>query len=152
MIEISKKHDQLSGHLEIIAVPIWNIKSIQREQLESINPSMNFKLECNRESISYSCLVNSSKAGNSFTHKINAFMEGRSISSDYYFNEMLKYHFVVVLQNWDGTYSRIGDQSKGLSFSFDYSTNSQTEAAKGYNLFFYSDTLFLQKHILSIYL
>jgi hypothetical protein len=120
MREINKQHDQLSGHFGIIAVPLNNIKLIQGSTIEYYNQDLNYRLNCSRESISYSCPSNYSKAGNSFEHKISATISGRSTENDRLLEEMIRYQFDVILQNSDGNYTRIGDQVKGLFISFEY--------------------------------
>lgn len=150
MKEINKEHDQLSGHLGIIAVPLNNIKSIQGNTIEYFNPELIYKLNCSQESISYSCPAIYSKAGTSIEHKISATINGRSNENDRLLEEMLRYQFVVILQNSDGNFTRIADQSKGLNFSFEYSTSHDPNGAFGYVLSFYGTTLDAQK-IITIY-
>lgn len=142
MKEINKQHNQLSGHLGIIAVPLNNIKSIQGSNIEYYNPELNYQLNCSRDSISYSCPSIYSKAGITFDHKISASIFGCSTENNRLLEEMLRYQFVVILQNADGNNSIIGGVSKGLAFSFEYVTSPDPNGTIGYSVHFEGNLLY----------
>jgi len=150
MKEISKQTNHLSVHLRIIAIPLNNIKSILGSKIECHNQSLNYILNCSRESISYFSPTQYSKAVNLISHKISATVTGRSTENDGLLEKMLRYKFVVILQNADGNSTRIGNQSKVLSFSFVYATASQSKGIKGYTISFTGDILSSQVEVILI--
>lgn len=147
MKEINQQLDQLSGHLAIIAIPLYNIRSIQGSVIEFYNPGNNYELNCSKESIAYSCHFNHSKAGASIEHKIFANVSGRSGYNDQILEEMLFYQFLVIIQNADGNFTRIGNICNGLDFTFEFSTSRDPSLPIFYQLFFQGITLETQKDI-----
>lgn len=141
MKEINKQFNQLSGHFGIIAIPLCNIKLIQSNTIEYFNPDMNYQLNCARESINYSSTTNPSKSGVSIDHKISATVTGRSIQNDLLLVEMLRFQFVVILQNADGNYTKVGAHANGLDFSFEYTTSEDACGFNGYKIEFSGKTL-----------
>lgn len=147
MKEINKQLNQLSGHLGIIAVPLNNVKLIQGTIIEYYDSNINYRFNCSKESISYSCPASYSKAGIVYSHSLTAFLEGQSSINDLLLEEMLKFQYVLIIQNWDGNFTRIGDMNKGLLFSYEYATTTQPEGVKGYHITFQGETLVQQKPV-----
>lgn len=147
MQEINKTLNQLSGHLEIIAVPLFNVIAVEGPILNIANDDFNYQLKCSTESIKYSAPTNKSKPGNSFRHSISGDIVGRSSENDKLLETMLRYRYIIVLKNWDGKYTRIGDPNQGLQFDFKYSTSPNPSGDKGYSIEFSGNTLSSQKPV-----
>lgn len=145
MQKISKTPNQLSGHLNLYAIPLYNLISILGEVITVANNNLNFQIEFNSESINYSSTVEDDKHGKSFKHIISGDIEGRQPQFDKLLETMLNYKFIVVLQNADGNYSRIGDLSHALKFSFEYKTSPNPAGNKGYSVEFSGNSLTGQK-------
>lgn len=117
MKEINKQHDQLSGYISLIAIPIINIKSITISAIYCYNPNANFLLECNKESISYSSESEISKAGISIKHSINTFIKGVAPQKEKNLLQLVEDQYTVILKSAEGNYTIIGDSSKGLNLN-----------------------------------
>lgn len=145
MKSVDKHSDQLSGHIRLIAVPQSNISSISGPTIMLKDPTLLYELHCARESLKVSIPNDYSKAGNFYKPVIEGFVPGRSAENDLILDQMIRFRHVVVLQNSDGNFTRIGETNHALKFNFDYSTSPDPVGQNGYSISFTGNILFSQK-------
>lgn len=147
MKSVNKQSDQLSGHLEVLAVPQSNIAGISGSQITLRDPEFVFELICARESIKLQLPSEYSQPGNAYKPVISGFIPGRSSDNDTILDLMLRFRFVVVLRNADGKYTRTGDMNQALKFGYEYSTSPDPAGQHGYTFSFSGAVLTPQKSV-----
>ena len=131
-----KKIADLSGHLQIFAVPLHNIFNLSGQTLTLKNEADIYELVCSRESIQLASPSEYSKPGGLYRHKITGFIPGRSLEADLILEEMINKKHMVILQNANGNFTRIGETHLGLSFQFEYGTSPDPSGSNGYSFSF----------------
>jgi hypothetical protein len=141
MLVVTKTPDQLSGYVSILALPLFNIVSINAAQVTIRNPEANFELQCATETLQYNCPSAEAKPGKHFSHKVTGFIRGRNPANDKLLELMLRYRYIIVLRNLDGTYTLIGNLTHALAMNFEFTSSPDASASLGYTITFHGDTL-----------
>jgi hypothetical protein len=136
MKSVNKTHS-LSGHLQLFAVPLYNIFSLAGQTLTLKNSKDVYELGCARDSLQITLPSESSKHGTSYRPKISGFIPGRTFENDLILEEMSSMRFMVILKNSDGNFTRIGETTLGLTFEFDYNTSPDPSGTSGYSFAFF---------------
>lgn len=147
MSAISKQLNQLSGFLELIAVPLSNIVSIESNVLYCHNLESNHVPDCTRETIALSIEATKSAPGNLFDIQVSGFLRGSSEGNGQLLESMLQHRFIVVLRNQEGSYIRVGSETKGLLFTWQFAPAPQAEGSIGYQLNFKGSNLVAHKPV-----
>lgn len=135
MKSVNKAYN-LSGHLQLFAVPLFNIFSLEGQTLTLKNSDDVYELLCAKDSLQIAIPPESSKHGNIFRPKISGFVPGRTIENDLILEEMSPMRFMIILMNADGNFTRIGETTLGLSFQFEYNTSPDPSGTSGYSFTF----------------
>lgn len=138
MLVVTKTPDQLSGYVSIFALPLFNVVSINAAQVTIRNPEANFELQCATETLQYNCPSAEAKPGKHFSHKVTGFIRGRNPANDKLLELMLRYRYIIVLRNLDGTWTLIGNLTHALAMNFEFTSSPDASASLGYTITFLS--------------
>jgi len=141
MMEINKNTEQLSGLVDIYAVPTVNIKKIENHTLYCYKQDNVFHFMAAMESISHSDQVQKKDAGYLHNHKLSFFIPGQSHATDQILNKMKAYKYVVVVRDQQGNYFMIANVELNLDFEFEYANSANYSGVKGYNIQFSGNLL-----------
>jgi len=141
MQEINKNTEQLSGLVDIYAVPTVNIKKSENHTLYCYKQDNVFHFQASIESISHSDQAQKKDAGYLHNHKLTFFIPGQSHATDQILTKMKAYKYVVVVRDQDGYYYIIGGVELALDFEWEYANSANYSGVKGYNIQFSGNIL-----------
>lgn len=147
MSVINKQLNQLSGFLELIAVPLSNIASLEANVLYCHNLESNFILDCSPESIKLSVAPSESAPGKLFSIQASGFIRGSSAENSQLLETMLQHRYIIALRNQEGSYIRAGSETKGLLFTWQFAPDPQASGSIGYELSFTGNNLVAHKPV-----
>lgn len=132
MRTITKNSNQVDGAVALFAVPCNNVSSINGFKISLIDTSWFYKLDCAFDSIDVQKELKKSKPGSSYQVTVSCFIPGTISTNEDLLHECAPYKFIVVYQNTDGAYMRIGSKNVGLEISYSHTTKGTI----GYNVAF----------------
>ena len=136
MPTITKTTNQLPGILEIIAIPVTAISEINDNDIIVPNPSNIFRFKPSADSGEYRMDHRNSENGDYFRHFVTTYIQGYTPEKNKDFAEAVSHEHVLIIQNEDGTWKRLGSPDYPFQFTIGFQTQGP-----GYNLRFTADTL-----------
>lgn len=136
MQEVNKNTEQLSGLVDIYAVPTTNIMKIENKVVSCYNQDNVFRFMATMESISHQQNMEQTKPGQLHKPKISFYIPGQTTTNDKILNKMKIYKYVVVVRDQEGNHYLIGNIEQNLNLEYDYANSANYSGSKGYNIDF----------------
>jgi hypothetical protein len=118
MKNITRTPDQIPGLVDLYAIPVTQVSSIDGFNVNLIANALIFHARWAIDTLGHTNQAERDKAGPFYNAQIRGFVYGIDYGSTELLNEMLRYKFVVVYKDSKGNYSRLGNKDIGLSFSY----------------------------------
>lgn len=136
MQEVNKNTEQLSGLVDIYAIPTVNIRKLENKVLSCYTQDNIFRFHAAKESVSHQENIEPTKPGQLHKPKLSFFLPGQSAVTDKILNKIKVYKFVVVIRDQNADYYIIGNGEHNLNIEFEYSNPANWSGVKGYNIQF----------------
>lgn len=132
MKRITRSPDQIPGLIDLYAVPVTQIESIDGFNVNLIENATIYHARWAIDTITHQNDAARDAAGPFYNAKITGFIYGIDYASTTLLDEMLRHKFVVVYRDSKGFYMRLGNADIGLLFKY----KETSEAPIGYQVEF----------------
>ncbi|MGE4568028.1 MAG: hypothetical protein AB7C90_02460 [Bacteroidales bacterium] len=122
MKTISKNSDLLPGYVKLIAIPVWNISSIAANRVNVISNNDVYFFQCSIDSIHHDAKQIEGDHGPYFEHSVTATIQGYNDQAEGYLNSIQASPVVLLMQQDDASWIRLGDTECALVLTRDFTT------------------------------
>lgn len=135
MKTLTKTPNQLSGILDVLAIPVSKIEELTSNTVQ-VDSNEVYHFKPSNDSGQYTRNQQKSNAGISYLQLVNLFIQGHDAGKTLNLAEAVNHEFVLFIQNEDGSWSRIGSLEEPFQITVDVQTESP-----GLNIRFTAETL-----------
>lgn len=132
MVTIGKLQEVMPGLVKLYLAPISNVHNIIGEKIYVRNADYVYKLLPAYDSIALEQDARQSDNGSFKNMQLTCFVPGASAQNDKLLDEIMHFRFLVIYQDSQADFYRLGNQNNGLKLTYKHSSGSRESNAKGY--------------------